>query len=549
MLLEEQQLDTIDVLSPKSSVVITQLNVSINDVVSKGDVLVEVEMNKGTQAIKAPMDAIVKEVFVTKGERVEANTVLIKITQNTINKEDVKKEETDVHCDLLVIGGGPGGYIAAIYAAQNGKNVILVEKDSLGGTCLNVGCIPTKALVKSSELYDEIKHSKTFGINVSYASAHMPSIIAHKNEVVSTLVNGVGYLMNKNGIQVVKGMATFESSTSVYVKGFGHITSDDTIIATGSKISQINLPGIDLPFVLNSTTALAYEKLPKSITIIGGGVIGMEFAFIYCNLGVKVHVVEFMDRLLTMVDVEASNEILRIAKNKGIDVHLSSKVVSIDDNNGQAEVHFIQNDKEEIITSQNVLVAIGRQPNLDGLNIEVTGCALARKGIDVNEYMQTSIDHLYAIGDVTNIIQLAHVASEQGIVAVDHIMGRNRKMDYHAVPNVVFTDPEIACVGIMEQDVKVNYRVSKFNFASNGKALTMAKNEGFVKLIQDEQTKKLIGATIIGPDASSLITTLTLAIQNGMELETIIDTIFPHPTTSEALHEAALGFQLGSIHQ
>lgn len=537
-----------------SSTKVVALKVKEGDKITAGSVILELEGGKNNIVIKSEDNGIVQELLIEKNDTVVQDQVVLKIEESaegveTVEKEDEIIEEKDVHTDVLVIGGGPGGYVAAIYAAQNGKKVILVEKDSLGGTCLNVGCIPTKALVKSSEVYDEIQHSKTFGITVSFASCNMPGIIRHKEEVVNTLVTGVEYLMNKNGIEVVRGNAAFESATSVYVKGYGHITSDDIIIATGSKISKINLPGIDLPFVMNSTTALSCEKLPKSITIIGGGVIGMEFGFIYRNLGVEVHVIEFMDRLLTMVDKEASAEILRIAKNKGIDVSLSSKVVSLEDENGKALVRYMQGEEEKTVSTEKVLVAIGREPNMDDLNIEVVGCEMARKGIAVNEYMQTNIPHVYAIGDVTNIIQLAHVASEQGIVAVDNIMGKERKMDYHAVPNVIFTDPEIACVGVMEQDAKSPYKVSKFNFASNGKALTMAKNEGFVKLIQDEETKKLIGATIIGPDASSLISTLTLAIQNELELDAIIDTIFPHPTTSEAIHEAALGLQLGSIHQ
>lgn len=537
-----------------SSSKVVALKVKEGDKITAGSVILELEGGKNNIVIKSEDNGIVQELLIEKNDTVVQDQVVLKIEESaegveTVEKEDEIVEEKDVHTDVLVIGGGPGGYVAAIYAAQNGKKVILVEKDSLGGTCLNVGCIPTKALVKSSEVYDEIQHSKTFGITVSFASCNMPGIIRHKEEVVNTLVTGVEYLMNKNGIEVVRGNAAFESATSVYVKGYGHITSDDIIIATGSKISKINLPGIDLPFVMNSTIALSCEKLPKSITIIGGGVIGMEFGFIYRNLGVEVHVIEFMDRLLTMVDKEASAEILRIAKNKGIDVSLSSKVVSLEDENGKALVRYMQGEEEKTVSTEKVLVAIGREPNMDDLNIEVVGCEMARKGIAVNEYMQTNIPHVYAIGDVTNIIQLAHVASEQGIVAVDNIMGKERKMDYHAVPNVIFTDPEIACVGVMEQDAKSPYKVSKFNFASNGKALTMAKNEGFVKLIQDEETKKLIGATIIGPDASSLISTLTLAIQNELELDAIIDTIFPHPTTSEAIHEAALGLQLGSIHQ
>lgn len=512
------------------------------DLIQAGDVLMNIEANKGAKAIKSTVSGQIVEVLIREGDKVNLNDDLINI--DTTIKVDIKEETDDNHSDVLVIGGGPGGYVAAIYAAQHGKSVTLIEKNKLGGTCLNVGCIPTKALVKSSEVFDEIIHSEQFGIQVSSVKADILSIMNHKEKVVNNLVEGIGFLMNKNNVKVIYGDAKFLDKNSVAVNDIT-LTATDIIIATGSKISKINIPGIDLPHVMNSTDALSAKELPQSIVIIGGGVIGMEFAFIYKNLGVDVTVVEFMDRLLTMVDYEASEEILRIAKNKGIKVHLSSKVTLIEEN----QVTYEHDNIQHTLQCDKVLVAIGREPQLDGLDIEKVGCTLARKGIEVNNKMQTNIEHIYAIGDVTNIIQLAHVASEQGIIAVDNILGHNKTMDYTAVPNVVFTDPEIACVGVMEQDVKGSYKSAKFYFASNGKAQTMHKEDGFVKVIQDEKTKQIIGATIIGPDASSLISTMTLAVQNKMKAEDIEKTIFAHPTTSEAIHEAVLGLGLGSIHQ
>ena len=358
-------------------------------------------------------------------------------------------------------------------------------------------------------------------------------------------------------MRVIKGIASFIDKNLVGVEGDKRylLHAKNVIVASGSKISKINIPGIDLPFVLNSTTALSNRNLPRSITIIGGGVIGMEFAFIYKNLGIDVHVVEFMDRLLTMTDEDISQEIYRIATDNGIKIHLSSKVIRIQESqDGQAVVTYEEKGEEKLIVSENVLVAIGREPELSSLNPEKAGIELndRDRGIKVDSHMRTNVANIYAIGDVTNLIQLAHVASHQGIVAVDNILGKNVEMDYKAVPNVIFTSPEIASVGKNERECKeenLDYKVSRFDFAGNGKALTMNEPAGFVKLIQDNKTQKIIGASIIGPDASSLVSSLGLAIQNEFTKEEIIHTVFAHPTTGEVIHEAALGLGIGAIHQ
>lgn len=541
----------VDVVCPDfktpGDMVITKINK--NQVVQEGEMIVEIEIGKGSYRINAPVTGNIT-VHVSIQQKLTIGDLVATISPCAVEeKTEEKKDEKTT--DLLVLGGGPGGYVAAIYAAQNGLSVTLVEKNKLGGTCLNVGCIPTKALVKSSEVMHEAQNSEVFGIETTSVIPNIEKIMNHKEEVVNTLVHGVEYLMTKNDINVISGHATFKDAHTVIVDGI-ELTAKHIIVATGSKISRVNIPGIDLPFVLDSTKALSYRHIPTSITIIGGGVIGMEFAFMYRNLGVDVHVIEFMDRLLTMIDVEASNEILRIARNRGIHVSLQSKVTQIESKDGHALVTYEKDQQTHTLETDNVLYAIGREPNMDNLNIEVTGVTLndRGRGIKVDTHMQTNVNHIYAIGDVTNVIQLAHVASEQGIVAVDHILNKDVQMHYHAVPNVIFTDPEIACVGLMEQDLKnkEDYTIAKFNFQGNGKALTMNKNIGFVKLIKDNKTNQVVGGTIIGPDASSLINALTIAIQNHLSVEAITQTIFPHPTTGEAIHEAALGLGLGSIH-
>ncbi|MBE5900849.1 MAG: dihydrolipoyl dehydrogenase [Lachnospiraceae bacterium] len=464
---------------------------------------------------------------------------------------------TKKHAEVLVIGGGPGGYVAAIYAAKNGKQVILAEKEHLGGTCLNIGCIPTKALVKSAEVFAEIKKAKEFGICLeSEATPDMNAIMDRKEEVVKRLVGGVEHILKKNNVEVLCGTAAFTDDKTVKVTGEEEyeVTFDDVIIATGSKVAKVPIPGIDLPFVLNSTSALSLRELPKSIAIIGGGVIGLEFAFLYRHLGVEVTVIEFMDRLVSVLDSDASSEILRQAKKAGIKVSTSAKVTEIrTGEDGNAVVAYERKEKVNEVSCEKVLVAIGRSPEFSGLGIENTSVEPLEKnrGIKVNEYMQTNVEHIYAIGDVNNLIQLAHAASHQGMTAVDKILGKEvEAFEKTTVPSVIFTTPEIASVGVSEDYLKeqgIPYTVGKFQFNGNGKAVTMGQANGFCKLIKNEKDE-IIGGTIVGPDASTLIATVTLAVRNKMKDCDITHTVFAHPTTGEVLHEAALDLSIGCIH-
>lgn len=552
-----------------------KVSVNRGDKVNAGDILAQVETAKGNRPVKASETGIITKVMCEEGGEILSNQPMFELekeeTENikqtlapNANIESTQRQDLgnrdmrSLDTGLLIIGAGPGGYVAAIYAAKKGVKVTLIEKEELGGTCLNVGCIPTKALVKSAEVCHNVRKSADFGINVD-GSIHvdMNQIIQRKDEVKEKLVSGIEFLMDKNQIQVIKGNATFLSRHEVTVRGEQNynVRFKDVIIATGSKISKVNIPGIDLPFVMNSTEALSCTELPKSITIVGGGVIGMEFAFIYRNLGVEVHVVEFMDRLLTMVDKKISREIKRTAQKAGIIVHTNARVMGIQRaEGGQAVVTYKDNKGEQLLVSDKVLVAIGREPNLDGLDIEKTGIQLndSGRGIAVNKQMRTNIEHIYAIGDVTDILQLAHVASHQGVTAVENILGNIKDMNYSAVPNVIFTAPEIATVGLSEDDCKemdMDYKVSKVSFLSNGKALTMNQTEGFIKLIKDNSTQKIVGGSIIGADASSLISTLTLGIDRGLTDIDLTGIIFAHPTTAEVIHEAAFGLGIGALHQ
>jgi len=542
-----------------------KINVKVGDTICQDNELAQVETGKGNKTIKSTACGKVSKILVQEGQEISSNQLMFEIDEACSAAADTNTQADcqplapeNITTDLCIIGGGPGGYVAAIYAAKQGLKVTLIEKAALGGTCLNVGCIPTKAFVKSSEVCHTIKQASMFGIMTEGSvQADMAKIVAHKDEVRSTLVDGIEYLMHKNKIQLIKGAAHFLDKNTVIAEAEKTyiITAKDYIVSTGSKTSKIPIPGIDLPFVMDSTAALSCIELPKSITIIGGGVIGMEFAFIYKNLGVDVTVVEFLDKLLTMLDSDISDEILHIATDAGIKIRLSSKVNKIQPSiNNEAVVTFEKDGREEIVVSEKVLVAIGREPNMDGLESENAGLekGARNRGLKVDQGMRTNVEHIYAIGDVTNILLLAHVASRQALIAVDNILGKNCQVDYSAVPNVIFTAPEIASVGISEDQCKaqnIDYVLSRANFAANGKAMTMNETKGYVKLLKDAKTGKIIGGSVIGVDASTLISTLTVAVQNGFTEENLTKPIFAHPTVGETIYEAALGLGIGALHE
>lgn len=549
---------------------VIRIHINIGDEVKANDALFDIESSKGAMTIKSSLTGKINSIEVKEGDTVKIGEVLAKIDGEEASDEKtsdkgnyqylsglLKPQKQELQADITIIGGGPGGYVAAIQAAKLGAKVVLVEKENVGGTCLNWGCIPTKSLVRSAQVFKELSSANEYGICAENVSVNMKEVISRKNNVVKQLVQGIEYLLDKNDIKLVRGFGEIIDSETVFIKDKKvetTIRTKNIIIATGSETAIIPIPGVDLKNVITSKEALELEKLPEKIVIVGGGVIGMEFAFIYANLGVDVSVIEFFDNILAVLDDDVCGEISQIAKNLGIKLYTGSKVESIKESeDGKCIVEFAKDGKQKYITTDKVLMAIGRQPVVDQNIIENLGIELNenKKGIKVNEKLQTNIPNVFAIGDVTNKIMLAHVASHQGIIAVKNILGKSIEMEYDAVPSAIFTDPEIAVVGVCEKEARkqgIDVEVGKFPFAANGKALTLGENKGFVKIIKEKATGKIIGGTIIGPHATDLIAEITLAVRNGLTAEQIIETIHAHPTTAESIHEATLASEGGALH-
>ena len=457
--------------------------------------------------------------------------------------------------DIVIIGGGPGGYTAAIRAAQLGAKVALVETENLGGTCLNKGCIPTKALYKNAQMVNELNNASEFGIKLDGFTIDICEIMQRKQKIVDRLKEGISQLIKANSIEIVYGRASLVSREKVIVidpqENENVIHAKNIILATGSVPGKPPIPGIDLPGVMNSDEMLSIDKIPSTLAIIGGGVIGIEFAGIFSALGSKVTVVEFLPRILANMEGEISKKLVFALKKKGISIETDTKVIQISE--GQESLSILTEGKkgENVICADAFLVSTGRVPNVEDLKLEMLGIVYDSKGIQVDETYQTNVPGIYAIGDVIGGQMLAHVASEEGIAAVEHIMGLKGHMRYDAVPGCVFTFPEIAAVGLSEEDARgkgIDYISSKFLFGANGKALTIGEEEGFVKVLAETQTKEIIGVHIMGPHASDLIHEAVLAVENKMTTEDISSVIHAHPTLSEALMEAALGIENKAIH-
>lgn len=452
--------------------------------------------------------------------------------------------------DLLIIGGGPGGYVAAIRAAQLGMKVVLVEKDSLGGTCLNKGCIPTKAYFQNAKAIKTVQNAPEFNIKVENVQFDLKGAKERKDSIVNNLVNGVKQLLKANGVEVIEGIASFIDKTTVSVNG-NNLTAKNIIIATGSEPSSLPIKGMDLDKVLNSDEILEITEVPPKLAIIGGGVIGLEYACIFNAFGSEVTVFEYMPLVLNLIDAEISKRMGVFLKKQGITVHTSTSVKEIIETDKGLKI-LAEGKKGDLeVEADLVLVAGGRRPKIKELNLSNIGITTENDFIKVDSNFATNVDNIYAIGDVIGGQMLAHVASEEGIVAVEKIAGvTDSRVHYHAVPSCIFTFPEIATVGLSEEEAKdkgINYKVGKFQFAANGKAMTMGETDGLVKVIADENDV-VIGMHIIGPHASDLILEGITLVKNRLRVKDIKGTIHPHPTLGEAIAESILDLDNQAIH-
>jgi dihydrolipoamide dehydrogenase len=460
-----------------------------------------------------------------------------------------------IRTKALVIGGGPGGYVAGIRLGQLGQDVVVVEQETLGGVCLNVGCIPSKALITAASQVDHIRHGGDMGITVDGLSIDFPKMQAWKNSVVSKLTGGVAQLLKGNKAKTVMGSARFKTAREILVTssaGETLIYAENTIIATGSK--PIEVPGFafDGRRVLSSTHALALTEIPQRMLVIGGGYIGLELGTAYAKLGAKVTVVEAMGQVLPGFDPEMARLLSRRLKQLGVEVILGAKAKGWTETPSGAQVMVDVNGTVKTIDCDVVLVTVGRKPNTAGLDFTQIGVELDGKGfVKVNDKQQTNVPGIYAIGDVAGQPMLAHKASREGEVAAEVIAGKASAFDVASIPAVVFTDPEIATTGLTEEEAKAkgyNVAVGRFNFAANGRALTYGNAEGFVKVVADKDTHVLLGIHVIGHGASDLISEAALALEMGAVLDDVALTIHPHPTLPEALMEAIKAVTGEAVH-
>jgi len=453
--------------------------------------------------------------------------------------------------DVVIIGSGPGGYVSAIRCAQLGFKTAIVEKyNSLGGTCLNVGCIPSKALLSSSHHYAEIAHFADHGIEVSGdVKINLEKMIARKQAVVDQTVGGINYLMDKNKITVFNGLGSFVDATHIAVaKADGTSETIETkyaVIATGSKPSSLPFIKIDKERIITSTEALALKEVPKHLVIIGGGVIGIELGQVYLRLGAQVSVVEFMDRIIPGMDSSLSKELTKVLKKQGMKFYVSHKVKSVE-RNGDAVVVQAENAKGETITLEGdySLVSVGRRPYTDGLNADKAGVKISDRGqVEVNDHLQTNVPNIYAIGDVVRGAMLAHKAEEEGTMVAEILAGQKPHIDYNLIPGVVYTWPEVAAVGQTEEQLKaagVAYKSGSFPFKALGRARASADLDGFVKILADEKTDEVLGVHMIGARTADLIAEAVTAMEFKASAEDISRMSHAHPTFAEAVKEAAL---------
>ena len=458
--------------------------------------------------------------------------------------------------DVTVIGGGPAGYVCAIRLSQLGLKTACVEsRGSLGGTCLNIGCIPSKSLLNMSESFHRAKNFSDIGIETGEIKLNLEKMMSNKDSSVSTLTKGVEFLFKKNKVTYIKGVGSFNEKNEILVKNDKSeikIKTDKTIISTGSE--PLSLPGIDFDEkkILSSTGALNISKLPKKMVVVGGGYIGLEMGSVWSRLGTEVHVIEYLDHITPGLDKEISSEFMKILKKQNIKFELNTKVERITKNDQGVVIETTNKDSKNKIEADVVLISVGRKPYTDKLNLEKIGVNLDKKGkIKVNKNFETSVKNIYAIGDVIDGPMLAHKAEEEGIAVAELIAGQSGHVNYDVIPGVIYTSPEVAYVGKNEEELKekkINFKVGKFPFIANSRAKAINEPEGFVKILAESKTDRVLGVHIIGPHAGEMIAEMSVAMEFGASSEDIARTCHAHPTFSEAIKEAALSVDKRQIH-
>jgi len=558
-----------EVIMPKAGIDMTEGQIvkwlkQEGDTVAEGEIILEIMTDKTSMEIEAEASGVLLKILRHAGDMVPVTEVIAYIGQPGESLETLSDEEVpapkpvaeqeplasvaDDEYHVAVIGGGPAGYFAAIRAAQLGAKVAIIEKRWYGGTCLNVGCIPTKTYLKNAEIIEAIEMGAARGINFASTkySIDMNQVVKFKDGVVKRLTMGVEALLKSNGVDVFRGVAKINKNKDVVVDGNRIIKADKIILAGGSKVSRINIPGIDNPRILSSDELLSLKEVPETLTVIGGGVIGVEMALAMHAIGSKVTIVEMMDRIVPAIDSEASKVLADTLKKKGIKILNSVSIVGIEEAKNKLQVKLANG---EVIESDKALLSIGRVPDLEGVGeIEFE---TERGKIKVDSFMETSVKGIYAPGDVNGIKMLAHVAFRMGEVAAENaVKGNHREVKLASAPSVVYTIPEVAMVGLTEEQAREKYdvRVGRFDFAANGRAMASGDNLGFVKVIADAKYGEILGVHIVGPTAAEMINQAAALMELEITVDEVVKVIYGHPTYSEALYEAFADVLGESIH-